>query len=75
MLTDLRSIHPDRRRQIDRLISHNKPRALGIPSRVAIGFTPGELVNGTDNDTTLLTYQVTNRDAHAWTEIYFQGVG
>ncbi|MEV7508778.1 DUF3488 and transglutaminase-like domain-containing protein [Streptomyces sp. NPDC090085] len=43
-------------------------RSLGIPARVAVGFTPGEkqssgLVN------------VSMRDAHAWPELYFEGVG
>ena len=37
-------------------------RAQGIPARVAVGFTPGELVNG--------EYQVTNHDAHAWPEVW-----
>ncbi len=51
-------------------------RALGIPSRVAIGFTPGEPVDGSGSTAPgPVTFEVTNDDAHAWTEIYFQGVG
>ncbi len=42
-------------------------RTLGIPARVAVGFTPGTPVEG--------GYQVTAADAHAWPELYFTGVG
>ncbi len=42
-------------------------RSLGIPARVAVGFTPGKLVNG--------EYHVTSHDAHAWPEIYLNGLG
>ncbi|MFG2876753.1 transglutaminaseTgpA domain-containing protein [Streptomyces sp. NPDC048337] len=43
-------------------------RSLGIPARVAVGFTPGEKQSdGSVN--------VTMRDAHAWPELYFEGVG
>ncbi|MET9495224.1 DUF3488 and transglutaminase-like domain-containing protein [Streptomyces sp. NPDC006552] len=43
-------------------------RTLGIPARVAVGFTPGSPA-GTG------TYTVGLRDAHAWPELYFEGVG
>ena len=43
-------------------------RLLGIPSRVAYGFTAGE-------STGAETWQVTTHDAHAWPELYFQGYG
>ncbi|MEU4567232.1 DUF3488 and transglutaminase-like domain-containing protein [Micromonospora sp. NPDC023956] len=39
-------------------------RAAGIPARVAFGFT-----NGTSKDGN--TYVLTNRNLHAWTEVYF----
>ncbi|MEI5100068.1 DUF3488 and transglutaminase-like domain-containing protein [Streptomyces sp. PmtG] len=43
-------------------------RTLGIPARVAVGFTPGSAqANG--------TMSVGLRDAHAWPELYFEGVG
>ncbi|MFD6418648.1 transglutaminaseTgpA domain-containing protein [Streptomyces sp. NPDC060194] len=43
-------------------------RTLGIPSRVAVGFTPGALqADG--------SMSVGLRDAHAWPELYFEGVG
>ncbi|RCH69584.1 DUF4129 domain-containing protein [Streptomyces sp. SDr-06] len=43
-------------------------RTLGIPARVAVGFTPG--VTRPDG-----TMSVGLRDAHAWPELYFEGVG
>ncbi len=43
-------------------------RLLEIPARVAVGFTSGEL----QPDGTRL---VRAHDAHAWPELYFQGVG
>jgi transglutaminase-like putative cysteine protease len=43
-------------------------RAAGIPARVAFGFT-----RGSDRDGN--TWTVTNRNAHAWTEVYFDGFG
>ena len=43
-------------------------RVLGLPSRVAVGFTPGE--HGADG-----RYHVRGEHAHSWPEIYFEGVG
>jgi transglutaminase-like putative cysteine protease len=43
-------------------------RLLGIPARVAIGFTSGTPVAGSE-------WVVTSHDAHAWPELYFQGYG
>jgi transglutaminase-like putative cysteine protease len=43
-------------------------RKAGIPARVAFGFTRG---NARDGD----AYVISNRNAHAWTEVYFQGFG
>ncbi|MEU6216147.1 DUF3488 and transglutaminase-like domain-containing protein [Streptomyces sp. NPDC047022] len=43
-------------------------RTLGIPARVAVGFTPGS----PQPDGTM---SVGLRDAHAWPELYFEGVG
>ncbi|MFJ6831271.1 DUF3488 and DUF4129 domain-containing transglutaminase family protein [Streptomyces sp. NPDC091209] len=43
-------------------------RTLGIPARVAVGFTPGTpQADG--------SMSVGLRDAHAWPELYFEGVG
>ncbi|MBB5933472.1 transglutaminase family protein [Streptomyces zagrosensis] len=43
-------------------------RTLGIPARVAVGFMPGAAQ--TDG-----SMSVGLRDAHAWPELYFEGVG
>lgn len=43
-------------------------RAAGIPARVAFGFT-----NGTNRQGG--AYVLTNRNLHAWTEVYFGGIG
>jgi transglutaminase-like putative cysteine protease len=43
-------------------------RLLGIPSRVAVGYTWGTPVSGD-------TWLVTTHDAHSWPELYFQGYG
>lgn len=43
-------------------------RSLGIPARVAVGFAPGTpQADG--------TIAVGLRDAHAWPELYFEGIG
>lgn len=42
-------------------------RVVGIPSRVAVGFTSGVPVGD--------HWEVGSKDAHAWPELYFPGVG
>lgn len=43
-------------------------RTLGIPARVAVGFTPGTpQADG--------SMSVGSKDAHAWPELYFEGAG
>ena len=42
-------------------------RVVGIPSRVAVGFTPGVPRDG--------RFEVGSKDAHAWPELYFPGAG
>jgi transglutaminase-like putative cysteine protease len=42
-------------------------RYLGIPARVAVGFTSGTWKDG--------TWTVTDHDAHAWVEAWFAGQG
>jgi transglutaminase-like putative cysteine protease len=44
-------------------------RVLGVPAREATGFVPGESSRLTDE------WVVRARDAHAWAEVYFPGVG
>ncbi|MFF8692128.1 DUF3488 and DUF4129 domain-containing transglutaminase family protein [Streptomyces sp. NPDC015144] len=43
-------------------------RTLGIPARVAVGFAPGTVQPDG-------SVSVGLRDAHAWPELYFEGVG
>jgi TgpA N-terminal domain/Transglutaminase-like superfamily/Domain of unknown function (DUF4129) len=43
-------------------------RVLGIPARIAIGYTGGSPGPGK-------TWEVTTADAHAWPELYFYGYG
>jgi transglutaminase-like putative cysteine protease len=43
-------------------------RTLGIPARVAVGFTSGLRVGEGE-------YAVLGRNAHAWPEIWFDGIG
>ncbi|GIH04742.1 transglutaminase [Rhizocola hellebori] len=43
-------------------------RVAKIPSRVAFGFTKGSNYTGGN-------YVLTNRNLHAWTEVYFEGFG
>jgi transglutaminase-like putative cysteine protease len=42
-------------------------RELGIPSRIAVGYTAGHRANG--------LWKVTTGDAHAWPELYFRNYG
>ncbi len=44
-------------------------RAVGIPARLATGFVPGS------RDALTGQFTVRERDAHAWAEIYFPGIG
>ena len=44
-------------------------RMLGIPARVAAGFTPGSYNRDTGE------YRVRDLDAHSWVEVWFAGIG
>jgi transglutaminase-like putative cysteine protease len=53
-------------------------RLEGIPSRIAVGYAPGRLTGATvtvAGQGALPEYEVDARDAHAWPELYFQGLG
>ena len=43
-------------------------RTLGIPARVAVGYTPGDLRSDG-------LFHVFGRHAHAWPEVWFDGIG
>jgi protein-glutamine gamma-glutamyltransferase len=44
-------------------------RMLGIPTRVAAGFSPGSYNRDSGE------YRVRDLDAHSWVEVYFTGIG
>jgi transglutaminase-like putative cysteine protease len=46
-------------------------RSIGIPSRLAVGYVLGEA----DRDPESKTYLVTEKDAFAWPQAYFPGLG
>lgn len=46
-------------------------RAVGIPSRMVVGFLPG--TRGSTGDRNEFT--VTSSELHAWPELYFEGIG
>ena len=53
-------------------------RLEGIPSRIAVGYAPGRPTGATvsiGGQGALPEYEVDARDAHAWPELYFQGLG
>lgn len=53
-------------------------RLEGIPSRIAVGYAPGRATGATvsvPGQGALTEYEVDSRDAHAWPELYFQGLG
>jgi transglutaminase-like putative cysteine protease len=53
-------------------------RLEGIPSRIAVGYAPGHATGATvavAGQEPLPEFQVDARDAHAWPELYFEGVG
>ncbi|MFT4035174.1 MAG: transglutaminase-like domain-containing protein [Patulibacter sp.] len=43
-------------------------RLMGVPARVAVGFATGKPIGPE-------LYRVTDADAHAWVEVYFDGFG
>ncbi|MDQ2725451.1 MAG: DUF3488 and transglutaminase-like domain-containing protein [Actinomycetota bacterium] len=43
-------------------------RSIGLPTRLAVGFTAGARTGAG-------SYQVTDADAHTWPEVYFTGYG
>ena len=53
-------------------------RTLEIPSRIVTGYSPGSATGESvtsSNGTRLQEFTVTSRNAHAWPELYFAGVG
>ncbi|WP_054010223.1 transglutaminase TgpA family protein [Arthrobacter sp. ERGS1:01] len=52
-------------------------REVGIPSRIAVGFAPGTATGETGDldGLTLTGYEAKGSDAHAWPELFFEGLG
>jgi transglutaminase-like putative cysteine protease len=50
-------------------------RTLGLPSRVAVGYAPGEPQSTVGPDRESNVYLVRDGNAHAWAEVYFPGYG
>ncbi len=53
-------------------------RLEGIPSRIAVGFAPGRMTGDAvalAGQGSFQEYEVDARDAHAWPELYFEGLG
>ncbi|MBH0098644.1 transglutaminase domain-containing protein [Salinibacterium sp. NSLL150] len=48
-------------------------RTLDIPSRVVVGFTPGQ--RKVDSETDEVSFAVTTDNLHSWPELYFPTVG
>ncbi len=44
-------------------------RSIGLPARVAVGFTPGEY------DPSIDAYRVNGKHAHAWPEVWIEDIG
>lgn len=44
-------------------------RSIGLPARVAVGFTPGEF------DPSINAYRVNGKNAHAWPEVWIEDIG
>ncbi|WP_437584721.1 transglutaminase TgpA family protein [Paramicrobacterium sp. CJ85] len=49
-------------------------RVADIPSRIVIGFLPGDEISS-DSDDERREFEVDAEDLHAWPELYFEGVG
>ncbi|MGE3620336.1 MAG: DUF4129 domain-containing transglutaminase family protein, partial [Acidimicrobiia bacterium] len=54
-------------------------RAVGLPARVAVGFTPGRVdparPDDPEVDDEVVGYVVRGENAHAWPEVYLEGHG
>ena len=67
-----RSVPPDHAAGSANSSPRPSPRSAappGLPTRVVVGFTPGNYDEANDE------YIVRGRDAHAWVEVWFAGLG
>ncbi|MEO2077099.1 MAG: transglutaminaseTgpA domain-containing protein [Bacillus sp. (in: firmicutes)] len=50
-------------------------RSIGIPTRWVKGFTGGDFLQYSDEDSGEQVYAVSNNNAHSWVEVYFPNQG
>lgn len=50
-------------------------RSVGVPARFVVGYTPGEMTEASATADGSDRYQVLERNAHAWPEVYFPSYG
>ncbi|WP_419954629.1 transglutaminase TgpA family protein [Neobacillus niacini] len=50
-------------------------RSIGIPTRWVKGYTGGEFLEYSEDDSSKQIYEVTNNNAHSWVEVYFPNQG
>ncbi|MFK9094459.1 DUF3488 and DUF4129 domain-containing transglutaminase family protein [Bacillus salipaludis] len=50
-------------------------RTLGIPTRWVKGYTGGDFLEYSADDTSKQYYEVTNNNAHSWVEVFFPNQG
>jgi transglutaminase-like putative cysteine protease len=50
-------------------------RSIGIPTRWVKGYTGGEFLEYSEDNTSKQIYEVTNNNAHSWVEVYFPNQG
>ncbi len=51
-------------------------RSVGVPARLAAGYSPGQLIDPEDGiPRAIRQYQIQERNAHAWVEVYFPTFG
>jgi transglutaminase-like putative cysteine protease len=48
-------------------------RSVGIPARIAVGFTPGVFTRSNNENPDY--YALTTANLHAWPELWFEGIG
>ena len=48
-------------------------RTLGMPSRIVVGYLPGDATTDEVEDQTV--YEVSSSQLHAWPEVFFEGIG
>lgn len=50
-------------------------RSLGIPTRWVKGYTGGEFLEYSEDNSSKQIYEITNNNAHSWVEVYFPNQG